>query len=1169
MHISFLKKCLARKKSLFTILGRCFFCIALVSCNNFLKGAETRKQLEDSIAYANAKACTLYLKSNPAMGSFLAEGGKEFRVGFATDIQFTLKKNDYYFVSLEAVSVNDEEQSRASYVEFTLDEKASDPDKGIYITKVKLLKETNDIQIRPKCIELPCIKSYSPSGILPNPANTPIVINFNIPVEKTDQTESIFNYTNIKLIDAETINDDEPVSLSECFITPEFNAQKTVLTLFPKGDQIVKYLNRNDKSYVDINVCFSETITVEVDEYTFPIRQDTNSNFIVRYDSDMEVIPPEELDLFVTKEEINLDSAPLLANDKKMELLEYNDDNKNEINEALKDILVSSTIYIYGKYYDKGSGVASIDITESMPASTNRLSGSALGGANFISYILKEKNNNVTYTEDGTGTVSFVIKHTLQESLRTAPRAGLFNIKIQVKDNCGNYAEAQNCCVNYLEYGDLSYHTSWDSSITSGGSYSLNGNTGDIDYRRIKATPFDVCNAPFSKSTDDDTSYDFIKYNSDIKKIRIKDVAGHPSVFFLQKEVIKKDFTDKYYISCNDVVYYCEYVDRNGVTKTEPFSAYNAETLERSVVLDVTSVANMSFYVIAEYNGIQIGKRKFTFPPMVMLNSISDLWIQIDKPDYEVLSPYKPERTCKTIGVCKYSDNNYKLIFGMDNDQYNYQNGTLQKTLIPEGAACYFGYVYMDGATNLNFSTGAASKGLNRYFEEDSEKRWIEKGLLGELLGPYVKTQQEVAKPAKTSTTIEKSKGEEGFVNITLKWDSDLWDKYDYLKVVLDNNNLMITPSNTFNKDDKICYTIPVEITKFFGNSQDGVTDNRKLTYHCRGIKNSFISEQTDMEEQEIGLEIEEKTAFDDIKPSDLVFYSMSSNSTDDKFYLEFCFYDFGSGPASGEFYINDKPQKYEITELFRGKNGYYGTQVELSKFNKTGTNKIDYILKDNKGNTNEGTLTFDLMDKLFLDDKFTSVSVADNKLTVKFSLYISYIKNNDGEIKIYGARSNSYTWTEITTINSDNVGNSSSISDIDLKSYSFIKLVYCGMYLSEPAYCNRVFYKDANNLDPKTGTHCVLPDGSSKDSIIILSSDTRVFTQVYKTTDPDCQNWTEAQWILFANKFVTSGTGVSDEFTANTPTVFKLNTTPNNVYYRIIVHFANGKTSSGQVMHK
>ena len=97
-------------------------CAAAVftSCENFLKGAETKRQLEDAIAFANAEECTLFVKSDVEFGSFLSDGEKKCKVGYTTELQFTVNQESYKFVGLEAVSTSDNSQSRGDLVELTL-----------------------------------------------------------------------------------------------------------------------------------------------------------------------------------------------------------------------------------------------------------------------------------------------------------------------------------------------------------------------------------------------------------------------------------------------------------------------------------------------------------------------------------------------------------------------------------------------------------------------------------------------------------------------------------------------------------------------------------------------------------------------------------------------------------------------------------------------------------------------------------------------------------------------------------------------------------------------------------------------------------------------------------------------------------------------------------------
>ncbi|MBQ5385073.1 MAG: hypothetical protein IIU46_11580, partial [Treponema sp.] len=144
------------------------------------------------------------------------------KVGYTTDIQFTLNQKDYFFVSLEAVSTADEKKSREDCVEFTINKEESDSYRGIYIIGVKVLRYASDILIRPKCMEIPCILSHSPASKSPQFANTPVVINFNIPMEdrETKAEESLFNLKNISVSHAGE-------DMSSYFDEPEFNADKT------------------------------------------------------------------------------------------------------------------------------------------------------------------------------------------------------------------------------------------------------------------------------------------------------------------------------------------------------------------------------------------------------------------------------------------------------------------------------------------------------------------------------------------------------------------------------------------------------------------------------------------------------------------------------------------------------------------------------------------------------------------------------------------------------------------------------------------------------------------------------------------------------------------------------------------------------------------------------
>ena len=334
---------------LFTViflLGAGLCAIAgLTSCQNFLNGAENRKQLKESIAYANAQSCKLYLKADAATGSFLSGNEVNCKVGYTIDLQFTVNKADWYFVSLKAVAANDEDQSREEYVQFTLNENSSDIEKGIYVVTVKLLKPASDIMIKPKCIELPYVSNYTPSELKPQYANTPIVVYFNEPVETPDTSteDSIFNYDNISLTYRNT-STYELYNMKEYFYPPKFNNKKTELKFCPNGAALKKFIeNEQGLPYIDIEVSFSDKIVIEKEGLPFGLKNNSKSTFKVRYNSDVELEKPVFDDFFMTTKSFSLDSESSFPGEEE-KLFET--DRITDVETFFRN-LVPSTFYIY------------------------------------------------------------------------------------------------------------------------------------------------------------------------------------------------------------------------------------------------------------------------------------------------------------------------------------------------------------------------------------------------------------------------------------------------------------------------------------------------------------------------------------------------------------------------------------------------------------------------------------------------------------------------------------------------------------------------------------------------------------------------------------------------------------------------------------------------------
>ena len=159
------KKCSAKKTGTHIFLQT--FCtillLALTSCENFLKGGDFKDELEKAIDYSNAKSCTLVISSDSTTGTFLSSGERSCKLGYTVDLQYTVKKEDYVFKGLEAVSSRNTAESRSDCVEFTLLTEESDPDAGFYTISVKLIKDAGDILIRAKCTQLPRVKEVFPA----------------------------------------------------------------------------------------------------------------------------------------------------------------------------------------------------------------------------------------------------------------------------------------------------------------------------------------------------------------------------------------------------------------------------------------------------------------------------------------------------------------------------------------------------------------------------------------------------------------------------------------------------------------------------------------------------------------------------------------------------------------------------------------------------------------------------------------------------------------------------------------------------------------------------------------------------------------------------------------------------------------------------------------------
>lgn len=238
------------KTTLLLIGGGLVALTSFTSCDNFMKSGQVRDEILDAIAYNNAQQCTVVFRADALTGEFLGSVERTFHVGYESEVQFELNKEEYVFKGLEAVSQNDKETNRADCVEFK--EISKDDKKGIYKYNVKLVKESKDVLIRPVCIALPKITQITPkfesNGC---DQDTAIQITFNKAIDpQTFDTSYVSIYS------------DE--NLKDYFDTPKFTSDNKSLYISTIKDKHI--LSPDEiKAILGIEVNYDFTKMKDVD----------------------------------------------------------------------------------------------------------------------------------------------------------------------------------------------------------------------------------------------------------------------------------------------------------------------------------------------------------------------------------------------------------------------------------------------------------------------------------------------------------------------------------------------------------------------------------------------------------------------------------------------------------------------------------------------------------------------------------------------------------------------------------------------------------------------------------------------------------------------------------------------------------------------------------------
>ena len=377
--------------------------------------------------FSGEQAVTVIIPAENTQGRFLSSGEKSCIVGYTLlDIQYTLNKESYKFCGFEAINNNDNSISYNSSVSFL--EKDYNEETGIFKAKLLVNENTGAILIKPVCLELPAVISYSPSENATNSANTQISIQFNISMEDSIVQQVLISYAGN--------------TMADYFMTPVLSQDKKTLTIVPKSIDLLNYIGTTGS--ITINISLPDSITVNKGETTLHLKQDENTSFNITYIYITEKDPPILNAFVVTRDSIDLSTDITKINKFHTDIFLMDEAYKTEHGNSssvfatqeakIIDNRMGKTINIYGKFTDTGSGIHKITVCEEYKgyAPDEYLNNTPVK----TDYILDLSDDIFAFNTDSNGVTTFCIKHTLKSE------DGAVALKLIATDTCENTAES-------------------------------------------------------------------------------------------------------------------------------------------------------------------------------------------------------------------------------------------------------------------------------------------------------------------------------------------------------------------------------------------------------------------------------------------------------------------------------------------------------------------------------------------------------------------------------------------------------------------------------------------------------------------------------------------------------------------------------------------------------
>lgn len=345
-------------------------------------------------------------------------------------------------------------------------------------------------------------------------------------------------------------------NLNDKFDSPSFyDSEKKVLVITPKTNYLIDYITNILKvAYIDFTISFGKNICVQNDETILPLSDEAQTKVNIRYTAQKEEDPPVEYEFFVTNREVSLStgSAFFAANENIFNYERNKDPDSDSEYELMLQNRTNGIIYIYGKYYDGGSGVRAVTVNEKL---VNNYTDGVSVIAQEYPHIYLFGSDNADFIRDSGGNTFFCIKHTLLSG------DGAVAVDIDISDVAGNSAPEKNLVVLKKSQIEMDFTVTNEDGVNSliNASFPENGEQLAINEQNLK---------------------------EQLKVFRIKQAGFFPDYYpvsYLTNDFVKKTYNFK-----------CKYLGK----ETDEFNyVYEGASLEWEFKLDVQNIAGLEFTI--------------------------------------------------------------------------------------------------------------------------------------------------------------------------------------------------------------------------------------------------------------------------------------------------------------------------------------------------------------------------------------------------------------------------------------------------------------------------------------------------------------------------------------------------------------------------------------------